>query len=153
MKWWVTLLTRHELSRSLIHATIGILVVMSMVFIPLPIRLLVVFGAGAVIFAFSIVLYTRILLQFRKIDTMPNYGTYGYWVTSVTGFVFSMMIVIPSFFALHKVAQAPITIWSYLFVFSAFYHFWTLFLVAHRGYKIMNSSKATAVRKEKGDML
>ena len=138
MMWWITLFTKHKLSKFLAKITLVYLLVLSLVFLPMGARLLILIAIGTVAFCISFIYYHIALLKIKKLGVQPNIGTYGYWITSGTGLVFSSVILLPSLQHYDQVAQAPVALLSQIWLAAFFYHVFAFYLVGRAGLEILN---------------
>lgn len=141
MRWWIDLLWRHRLSVFLRRATYLYVLVMCLVFLPPAIRLIIIIAIGTVMFLLSFVYYHLALLKIKKIGKQPNLGTYGYWVTSGTGLIFSSVLLIPSLLNLSRAVHAPVTWLSHVWILSFFYHVFAFYLVSKAGLDLLSGHK------------
>lgn len=146
MRWWLNLLVRHPLFRGLQWFTVVNAVILSLWFVPLLDRLLFTWVLPTIGLLYAITAMTRVMLTVKSVGASPNIGTVGFWLVSLTNFVFAAVVLVPTLLGRNTLVGEPVTALTWTITYAYSYAEMTFFLVAHHSAQVL-----TGVRGRRGE--
>lgn len=127
--WWKIYIRNSQVLSGLFRFLLFCLLMQAFFFGKPIIALLAVWVISTLSFLYAIIFAAKKILGFVLTELYPNDALTGYFVIGFGGIIFGSLILIPTFFALAKVLNAPLNVFSYLITYSYAIPVWTFFEV------------------------
>lgn len=127
--WWKKYLTESQIFLGMYRFIIFCLLLQVAFFFKPLVALLIIFTVATLSFLYAIIYAVRKVLDFVATEFFPNDSLTGYTIIGVGGFLFGLLILLPSFLALSKIVNQPIQLISYLITYFYAIPVWAFYLV------------------------